>query len=61
MFMVQAFINLGGVIGVMPITGLTFPFVSYGGSSMIVLSASIGLVANVSVRINYNKDKANKS
>lgn len=55
MFMVQALINLGGVIGLMPITGLTFPFVSYGGSSMIVLSASIGLVANISARINYNK------
>ncbi|PRY82374.1 FtsW/RodA/SpoVE family cell cycle protein [Alkalibacterium olivapovliticus] len=55
MFMVQAFINLGGVIGIMPITGLTFPFISFGGSSMIVLSASIGLVANVSARINYRK------
>lgn len=55
MFMVQAFINLGGVIGIMPITGLTFPFISFGGSSMLVLSASIGLVANVSARVNYNK------
>lgn len=55
LFLIQALINLGGVIGLMPITGVTFPFISYGGTSLIVLSASLGLIANVSVRVNYNK------
>ncbi|MGB6177725.1 FtsW/RodA/SpoVE family cell cycle protein [Carnobacterium sp.] len=48
MFLIQASINLGGVLGLMPITGVTFPFISYGGSSTIVLTISIGLVLNVS-------------
>lgn len=55
LFLIQALINLGGVIGLMPITGLTFPFISYGGTSLIVLSGSLGLIANVSVRVNYNR------
>ncbi|WP_407370433.1 FtsW/RodA/SpoVE family cell cycle protein [Carnobacterium sp.] len=48
MLLVQGLVNLGGVIGLMPITGVTFPFISYGGSSTIVLTISIGLVLNVS-------------
>lgn len=48
MFLVQGCINLGGVIGLMPITGVTFPFISFGGSSTIVLAGSLGLVLNVS-------------
>lgn len=55
MFLIQSLINLMGVVGLMPITGVTFPFVSYGGSSLMVLSVSIGLVANVSARVNYQR------
>lgn len=44
---VQAFVNLGGVIGVLPITGVVFPFISGGGSSYIAFSAAIGLTLNI--------------
>ena len=47
-FAVQAFINVGGVIGWLPITGVTFPFISYGGSSMFSLTLSLGIVLNIS-------------
>nr|WP_283584053.1 FtsW/RodA/SpoVE family cell cycle protein [Limosilactobacillus difficilis] len=47
---VETLFNVGGVLGLLPITGVTFPFVSYGGSSMLVLCASIGLVENISIR-----------
>jgi len=45
---IQAFINIGGIVGLIPITGVTFPFISYGGSSMVVLTLSLGLVLNIS-------------
>lgn len=45
---VESFFNIGAVIGLLPITGVTFPFVSYGGSSMLVLSAALGMVMNIS-------------
>lgn len=48
MIMVQTTINVGGISGLLPITGVTFPFVSYGGSSMLVLVISIGVALNVS-------------
>lgn len=48
MFLIQGSINLGGVLGLLPITGVTFPFISYGGSSTLILTVSIGLVLNVS-------------
>lgn len=43
----QAVINVGGVVGVLPITGITLPFVSYGGTSMVVTLAAIGVLINV--------------
>lgn len=43
----QAVVNLGGVVGVMPITGLTLPFVSYGGSSLVISMAATGILLNV--------------
>ena len=43
----QAVINIGGVVGVLPMTGLTLPFLSYGGSSMIASMTAVGLLLNV--------------
>lgn len=44
---IQMLVNLGGVIGVLPITGVVFPFISGGGSSYIVFSAAIGITLNI--------------
>lgn len=44
---VQALINVGGVTGMMPVTGLTLPFFSAGGSSLFVTMAAAGLLLNV--------------
>ena len=44
---VQAIMNIGAVIGVMPITGVPLPFISSGGSSLIVNLAAIGLLLNI--------------
>jgi cell division protein FtsW len=45
----QALINLAAVLGVAPLTGITLPFVSYGGSSLIVSLASVGVLLNIAV------------
>jgi rod shape determining protein RodA len=50
MFAIQIFINVGMTIGIMPITGLPLPFLSYGGSAMIVNSVAVGLLLNVHMR-----------
>ncbi len=44
----QAVINMGAVIGVLPVTGIPLPFVSYGGSSLIFDMAAVGMMLNVS-------------
>ncbi|QPC46212.1 FtsW/RodA/SpoVE family cell cycle protein [Mangrovibacillus cuniculi] len=54
MFGIQSFINLGGMSGLIPITGVTLPFISYGGSSMIVMSAALGLLVNISMFTKYD-------
>lgn len=43
----QAFINIGAVVGVLPISGVTLPFISVGGSSLIVTMAAMGIVLSV--------------
>ena len=47
---VQMFVNLGMTIGLVPITGLPLPFVSYGGSSLLVFMVGTGLILNVGLR-----------
>lgn len=60
LFLIQVAINVGGVVGLMPISGMTFPLLSYGGSSMLILSAAVGLVANVSARANIERNQKSK-
>jgi cell division protein FtsW len=50
--MLQAFVNLSSVVSLIPITGVPLPFVSYGGSSLIVSLTGMGIVYNISRRTN---------
>lgn len=50
MFTFQILVNIGMTVSVMPVTGLPLPFMSYGGSSMILNMLSIGVVLNVGMR-----------
>jgi cell division protein FtsW len=45
---IQAFINMGVVLGLLPTKGLTLPFVSYGGSAIVIDLAVIGVLLNIS-------------
>lgn len=47
LLLVQTFVNVGGITGIIPMTGVTFPFLSQGGSSLMALSIGIGFVLNI--------------
>lgn len=47
MFAVEVLVNIGMTLGLMPITGLTLPLVSYGGSSLVVTLIAVGLLNNI--------------
>ena len=44
---VQALVNVGAVVGLLPVTGVPLPFVSFGGSSMLIAMGAVGVLANV--------------
>jgi len=46
----QLAVNLGGVLGLMPLTGVTLPLMSYGGSSMVAILVSVGLLFSIHMR-----------
>ncbi len=46
----QAVINIGAVIGVLPVTGIPLPFVSFGGSSLVVTLAATGILLNIAAQ-----------
>jgi cell division protein FtsW len=48
MISIQAFINMSVVLGLLPTKGIPLPFLSYGGSSFLVMSAFVGILLNVS-------------
>ena len=50
MLMFQVFVNVGMTIGIMPITGVTLPLMSYGGSSVITTLLAIGLLQSIYAR-----------
>lgn len=58
---IQAFVNLAGVSGLLPLAGVPLPFVSYGGSSLIQLAIAVGILVNVSMYMNYEKKYKNKT
>lgn len=53
LFAAQLVINTGMTVGLMPITGLTLPLVSYGGSSLLTMCIAMGLLVNVGLRPGY--------
>lgn len=54
---IQTFVNLGGLTGLIPLTGVTLPFISYGGTSLILLSLALGILMNVSMFVKYESKK----
>jgi cell division protein FtsW len=46
----QAIVNIGAVIGILPVTGVPLPFVSFGGSSLFITMVAVGMLANVARR-----------
>ncbi|WP_053219800.1 putative lipid II flippase FtsW [Virgibacillus senegalensis] len=57
---IQAFINLGAISGLLPITGVTLPFVSYGGSSLLILLISMGILNNIAKSVRANEQRMTK-
>ncbi|MEO2075214.1 MAG: FtsW/RodA/SpoVE family cell cycle protein [Bacillus sp. (in: firmicutes)] len=57
---IQSFINLAGVSGLIPLTGVPLPYISYGGSSLLMLAAATGILVNVSMFVKYEKKYNNK-
>ncbi|HEM3577335.1 TPA: FtsW/RodA/SpoVE family cell cycle protein [Streptococcus suis] len=47
MLLIQTFVNIGGISGIIPATGVTFPFLSQGGSSLLIISIAIAFVLNI--------------
>jgi cell division protein FtsW len=53
----QTFINVGGLTGIIPLTGVPLPFISYGGTSIILLSLAMGILINVSMFVKRERNK----
>ena len=53
----QAILNLSVVVGLIPVTGVTLPFISYGGSSLLVTMTSIGIILNLSKKTYWQANK----
>lgn len=54
----QTVVNVGGLSGLIPLTGVTLPFISYGGTSILLLSIAMGILINVSVHHKIDRRSA---
>lgn len=52
-FVLQSFVNIGAMAGILPLTGIPLPFVSYGGTALTICLAAAGIMANIS---KYSKE-----
>jgi rod shape determining protein RodA len=50
MILFQLVVNMGMVIGIMPITGIPLPFISHGGASLISIAAGLGILESINIR-----------
>ena len=55
-FLFQIFVNIGMTIGIMPVTGIPLPFISYGGAAMITFLMLVGLLESIHVRATLTPD-----
>lgn len=58
-FSTQALINIGGMVGLLPLKGITLPFISYGGTSVVFSAAAVGLAFQASQYTTYGSPRAN--
>lgn len=58
--LVQSFVNMGVNLNIVPLTGVTLPFVSYGGSSLMSLLVAIGILLNISRHARYESPTASR-
>ncbi|MCZ0754233.1 FtsW/RodA/SpoVE family cell cycle protein [Anoxybacillus sp. J5B_2022] len=58
---IQTFINVGGVTGLIPITGVPLPLVSYGGSALVLFMTSLGVLVNISMFAKYEAKYKHKT
>lgn len=52
---VETFVNLGAATGLLPLTGVALPFISYGGSSLVMITFSTGVLINISAFVNIKR------
>jgi rod shape determining protein RodA len=50
MILFQLVVNVGMVLGVMPITGIPLPFVTHGGASLVSLAIALGIMQSINIR-----------
>lgn len=60
MMVMQAMINMGVAVGILPVTGQPLPFVSMGGTSLMFTGCALGMILSVSKEVNKNKEKRNE-
>ena len=58
MLLFQVFVNVGMNVGLMPVTGIPLPFISFGGSSLVISLAAVGVLLNISRYIREPEDPA---